>query len=114
MSCADDKDFVLEMIDKSERYIAGEMPKVLQEIKMLKSNQVKDAMRIQELTRENTSLNEKVDKLTNEVETLKKERASTVVLKTMEHAFRAGLHTVMATSGALDITPAKKFIGLPN
>ena len=91
MSTIEDQDFVISVVEKAERFMASEMAKMKQEIQTLKAKQEKDSGKIKTLQIENRRLNEHVEALTCQIESMKKEQPNHTTLKTMVDAFRAGL-----------------------
>lgn len=100
MSCPDDIDFVRDIVEKSERFLASEMAKIHHELIELKARQAIDNATIQKLEKDNKILKEKVKVLTSNVERGDGQKKT---LQTVEEAFRAALHSVMGAS--MDITP---------
>jgi hypothetical protein len=130
MSC-DDNSFVTAVVEKSERYLAGEVAKVHKQINTIKGSHESDKVKIANLQLDNQELKKTVKdlkntveglsnqvvKLTNEFTTFKEsveKSRHTDPLHVMENAIRASLNVLMTASGSptgmppvsgLDITP---------
>ena len=103
-----DEDFISKMIEKSERFITSEIAKVQNQVRTLIEKEKIDSAKIEELQAENNRLNEKVERLENQLVNLEqevhlpKDFQQSSMLTVMENAFRAGLHSVMGASASMD------------
>lgn len=56
MSLADDQDFVTQLLERSERFVASELSKVAKEMTILKAKQTESQCKIASLQKDNEDL----------------------------------------------------------